>query len=135
MSMSFGPAFGSSDPFSELLNRFLGMSPGSSPPAVQRVPIGRLLTEPARELINPAAQRAEEDGTSGLDPEHLLWVATKAEPARGLIARAGLKPDQLADAIAGALPRGSGEAFTGPGLTPAAKRTLATAYAGWRRRA
>jgi len=121
MSMSFGPAFGSSDPFSEPLNRFLGMSPGSSPPAVQRVPIGRLLTEPARELINPAAQRAEEDGTSGLDPEHLLWVATKA--------------DQLADAIAGALPRGSGEAFTGPGLTPAAKRTLATAYAGWRRRA
>ena len=44
MSMSFGPAFGSSDPFSELLNRFLGMSPASSPPAVQRVPIGRLLT-------------------------------------------------------------------------------------------
>jgi ATP-dependent Clp protease ATP-binding subunit ClpC len=128
MSMSFGPAFGSSDPFSELLNRFLGMSPASSPPAVQRVPIGRLLTEPAHELINLAAQRAEEDGTSDLDTEHLLWAATKVEPARGLIARAGLKPDQLADAIAGALPRGSGEAFTEPGLTPAAKRTLATAY-------
>ena len=37
--------FGSSDPLGELLNRFFGMSPASSPPAVQRVPIGRLLTE------------------------------------------------------------------------------------------
>ena len=37
MSMSFGAPFGSQDPFSELLNRFFGMSPASSPPAVPRV--------------------------------------------------------------------------------------------------
>jgi ATP-dependent Clp protease ATP-binding subunit ClpC len=61
MSMSsFG--FGSSDPFSDLLNRFFGMSPASSPPAVQRVPIGRLLTESSQELLNLAARRALEDG-------------------------------------------------------------------------
>ncbi|MEU6100530.1 ATP-dependent Clp protease ATP-binding subunit [Streptomyces flaveolus] len=128
MSMSsFG--FGSSDPFSDLLNRFFGMSPTSSPPAVQRVPIGRLLTESSQELLNLAARRALEDGTSDLDTEHLLWAATKVDPARGLLARAGADPDALASQIAEVLPRESGEPSSEPGLTPAAKRTLATAYA------
>ncbi|MDQ0994597.1 ATP-dependent Clp protease ATP-binding subunit [Streptomyces sp. V3I7] len=129
MSMSFGSAFGSSDPFSDLLNRFFGMSPASSPPAVQRVPIGRLLTDAAQELINLAAQRAAEDGTSELDTEHLLWASTKVDPARALIARAGIDPDSLADKVADALPQEPGEAFAEPGLTPAAKRTLGEAYA------
>jgi ATP-dependent Clp protease ATP-binding subunit ClpC len=40
---SFGS--GSSGPFREPLNRFLGTSPVSSSPAVRRVPIGRPLTE------------------------------------------------------------------------------------------
>jgi ATP-dependent Clp protease ATP-binding subunit ClpC len=128
MSMSsFG--FGSSDPFSDLLNRFFGMSPTSSPPAVQRVPIGRLLTESSQELLNLAARRALEDGTSDLDTEHLLWAATKVDPARGLLAQAGADPDTLASRIAEVLPRESGEPSSEPGLTPAAKRTLATAYA------
>jgi ATP-dependent Clp protease ATP-binding subunit ClpC len=128
MSMSsFG--FGSSDPFSDLLNRFFGMSPTSSPPAVQRVPIGRLLTESSQELLNLAARRALEDGTSDLDTEHLLWAATKVDPARGLLAQAGADPDALASRIAEVLPSESGEPSSEPGLTPAAKRTLATAYA------
>ncbi|WP_225835935.1 ATP-dependent Clp protease ATP-binding subunit [Streptomyces sp. NK08204] len=124
---SFG--FGSSDPFSELLNRFFGMSPASSPPAVQRVPIGRLLTESSQELLNLAAQRAVEDGTSDLDTEHLLWAATKVDPARALLAQAGVDPDTLASEIGKILPWESGEPSSEPGLTPAAKRTLATAYA------
>lgn len=66
MSMSPGPGFGSSDPFSDLLNRFVGMSPGSSPPAVRRVPIGRLLSESAHEPVNSAARRAEEDDAAQL---------------------------------------------------------------------
>ncbi|MFF3832889.1 ATP-dependent Clp protease ATP-binding subunit [Streptomyces sp. NPDC002458] len=120
--------FGSSDPFSELLNRFFGMSPASSPPAVQRVPIGRLLTESSQELLNLAGRRAVEDGTSDLDTDHLLWAATKVEPARGLLERARMDPDALASRIAEVLPRESGEPSSEPGLTPAAKRTLATAY-------
>ncbi|MEY9940349.1 ATP-dependent Clp protease ATP-binding subunit [Streptacidiphilus sp. MAP5-3] len=127
MSMSYGSAFGSSDPFSDLLNHFFGMSPASSPPNVQRVPIGRLLTESSQELINLAAQRAEQDGVTDLDTEHLLWAATQVEPSRSLIARAGLEPDALASKLTAVLPRGGAE--TGePGLTPSAKRTLATAY-------
>ncbi|MFG2630873.1 ATP-dependent Clp protease ATP-binding subunit [Streptomyces sp. NPDC048473] len=129
MSMSFGSGFGSSDPFSELLNRFFGMSPASSPPAVQRVPIGRLLTESSQELLNMAAQRAVEDGTSDLDTEHLLWAATKVDPARKLLSQVGVNPDTLASEAAEVLPRESGEPSAEPGLTPAAKRTLAAAYA------
>jgi ATP-dependent Clp protease ATP-binding subunit ClpC len=81
MSMSTH-GFGSSDPFGELLNRFFGMSPASSPPAVQRVPIGRLLTESSQELLNLAAQRAMENGV-GVDP------GLGQQGARGLHLRGG----------------------------------------------
>ncbi|MFF0473385.1 ATP-dependent Clp protease ATP-binding subunit [Streptomyces sp. NPDC004284] len=129
MSMAFGSSFGSSDPFSDLFNRFFGMSPASSPPAVQRVPIGRLLTESAHELLNTAARKADEDGSSDLDTEHLLWAATQVEPTRRLLSRGGVSPDKLAERLAGVLPRESAEPSAEPGLTPAAKRTLATAHA------
>ncbi|GLX54337.1 ATPase AAA [Streptomyces hygroscopicus subsp. hygroscopicus] len=129
MSMPFGAPFGSQDPFSELLNRFFGMSPASSPPAVQRVPIGRLLTESSQELLNLAAQRAAEDGTADLDTEHLLWAATKVEPSRRLLLQVDVDPDTLANEIAKVLPRESGQPSAQPGLTPAAKRTLGAAYA------
>ncbi|MGW7522441.1 ATP-dependent Clp protease ATP-binding subunit [Streptomyces sp. NPDC054783] len=129
MSMSFGAPLGSSDPFSELFNRFFGMSPASSPPAVQRVPIGRLLTESSQELLNLAAQRAVEDGTSDLDTEHLLWAATKVEPSRRLLSQLDVDPDTLAAELVKLLPREAGEPSAQPGLTPAAKRTLRAAYA------
>ncbi|MEV5174520.1 ATP-dependent Clp protease ATP-binding subunit [Streptomyces flaveolus] len=129
MSMSFGAPFGSSDAFNELLNRFFGMSPASSPPAVQRVPIGRLLTESSQRLLNLAAQRAADDGTSDLDTEHLLWAATQVDPSRRLLSQVGVDPDTVAGELAKVLPRESGEPSAQPGLTPAAKRTLGAAYA------
>ncbi|MEV8593313.1 ATP-dependent Clp protease ATP-binding subunit [Streptomyces sp. NPDC052012] len=129
MSTPFSSAFGSSDPFNELLNRFFGMSPATSPPAVQRVPIGRLLTESSQELLNLAARRALEDGTPDLDTEHLLWAAAQVPPSRKLLSQVGIDPDELASKITEVLPRASGEPSAEPGLTPAAKRTLATAYA------
>ncbi|MFF8840792.1 ATP-dependent Clp protease ATP-binding subunit [Streptomyces sp. NPDC015130] len=130
MSMAFGSPFGSSDdPFSDLLSRFFGMSPASSPPAVQRVPIGRLLTESSHELLNLAARKAAEDGTSDLDTEHLLWATTQVDPARRLLARAGVDTEALAAEIGAVLPREAAEPSAEPGLTPAAKRTLALAHA------
>ncbi|NEB74561.1 ATP-dependent Clp protease ATP-binding subunit [Streptomyces sp. SID14478] len=128
MSMSsFG--FGPSDPFSEMFNRFFGTSPATSPPAVQRVPIGRLLTESSQELLGLAAQKAREDGTDDLDTEHLLWATTKVEPSRRALAQAGVDPDRLAEEIAEVLPREAAQPSAEPGLTPAAKRTLTAAYA------
>ena len=50
-SAPFG-GFGGQDPFGDLLGRFFGMSPAGSPPAVQRVPIGRMLTDSARALLS-----------------------------------------------------------------------------------
>ncbi|MFB7538828.1 ATP-dependent Clp protease ATP-binding subunit [Streptomyces zaomyceticus] len=128
MSMAFGSSFGSPDPFSDMLNRFFGMSPASSPPAVQRVPIGRLLTESSHELLNLATRKAVEDGTSDLDTEHLLWAATRVAPSRRLLSRVGVDPEALAAQLDEVLPRESGEPSSEPGLTPAAKRTLAAAY-------
>ncbi|MFF5773226.1 ATP-dependent Clp protease ATP-binding subunit [Streptomyces californicus] len=130
MSMAFGSSpLGPSDPFSDLLNRFFGMSPASSPPAVQRVPIGRLLTDSSHELLGRATSKAVQDGTADLDTEHLLWAATQVEPARGLLSRAGVDPDALAAQLDEVLPRESAEPSAEPGLTPAAKRTLTAAYA------
>ncbi|MFF9817835.1 ATP-dependent Clp protease ATP-binding subunit [Streptomyces sp. NPDC014006] len=130
MTMSpFGASFGGQDPFSEILNRFFGMSPGASPPQVQRVPIGRLLTESAQDLINRATRKAAEDGSADLDTEHLLWACTQVEPARGLLSQAGLDPDDLAKKIAAVLPGESGTPSAQPGLTPAAKRVLLRAHA------
>ncbi|NML55503.1 AAA domain-containing protein [Streptomyces sp. R302] len=129
MSMAFGSSFGPSDPFGDLLNRFFGMSPASSPPAVQRVPIGRLLTESSHELLNTATTKAVADGTADLDTEHLLWACTQVEPTRRLLARSGVDPDELADKIAKVLPHEAVEPSAEPGLTPAAKRTLALAHA------
>ncbi|MFJ9428366.1 ATP-dependent Clp protease ATP-binding subunit [Streptomyces sp. NPDC101490] len=128
MSMAFGSPLGSSDPFSDMLNRFFGMSPASSPPAVQRVPIGRLLTESSHELLSLATRKAEEDGTSDLDTEHLLWAATQVDPSRRLLSQVGVDPEALAAQLDAVLPRESGEPSSEPGLTPAAKRTLAAAY-------
>ncbi|GAA3561154.1 ATP-dependent Clp protease ATP-binding subunit [Streptomyces osmaniensis] len=87
------------------------------------------MTESSQELLNLAAGRAMEDGTSDLDTEHLLWAATQVEPARSLLARAEVNPDVLGAEIAKILPRESVEPSSEPGLTPAAKRTLAAAYA------
>ncbi|MDT9686898.1 ATP-dependent Clp protease ATP-binding subunit [Streptomyces sp. P9(2023)] len=128
MTMSSFGSFGGPDPFNEMLNRFFGMSPAASPPAVQRVPIGRLLTDSARELLDRATTRAADDGSADLDTEHLLWACTQIDPARSLLAQSGADPDQLAASIAEVLPGESGVPSAQPGLTPAAKRVLLRAY-------
>lgn len=128
-TMSTFGSFGSQDPFAELLGRFFGMSPASSPPAVQRVPIGRLLTDSARELIARASERAQADGSDDLDTEHLLWAATQADPTRSILERAGADPDRLAAAVEAALPGENAAPSAEPGLTPAAKRVLLGAHA------
>ncbi|MEV5987784.1 ATP-dependent Clp protease ATP-binding subunit [Streptomyces sp. NPDC052051] len=123
--MTISP-FGSGDPFSDLFNRFFGMSPATSPPAVQRVPIGRLLSDSSQELLAAAGGRAAEDG-SDLDTVHLLWAATQVPTARQILEQAGADPDRLAAELQESLPTGTGTAE--PALTPAAKRALLAAHA------
>ncbi|KDN82059.1 ATP-dependent Clp protease ATP-binding subunit [Kitasatospora cheerisanensis] len=129
MTMPGFGSLGSDDAFSELLNRFFGLNPAAAPPAVQRVPIGRLLTESARDLIGRAELRAQEDGSADLDTPHLLWAAALTDPARSLLAQAGADPDKLAATVERTLPAGEADPSVEPGLTPAAKRVLIGAHA------
>ena len=120
--------FGSDDdPFGEFLARFLG---GSSP-APRQVDIGRMLSRPARELVEGAAQYAADHGSRDLDTEHLLRAALTVEPTRDLLSRAGADPDAMASQIdehAGPERPDDEEGPTSLALTPAAKRALLDAH-------
>ncbi|MFI1422121.1 ATP-dependent Clp protease ATP-binding subunit [Streptomyces sp. NPDC020731] len=115
------------DPFAEFLARFFG---GQRP---RQIDIGRLLSQPARELVRGAAQYAAEHGSRDLDTQHLLRAALSAEPTRSLLSRAGADPDSLASQIddrSGPVQHGPGEAPppTSLSLTPAVKRALLDAH-------
>ncbi|MQA83948.1 MAG: AAA domain-containing protein [Streptosporangiales bacterium] len=116
---------GGYDPFEEFLARFFGAGAIRRP--VQRINIGRLMSEQARELVRDAATRAAEWGSPDLDTDHLLWAATRQEATRGLLAKAGADPD----AIAREIESRAGEAQARdvpPALTPSAKRALLDAH-------
>ena len=59
------------DPFGEFLARFFG----GPRPGPRQINIGRLLSQPARELVRGAAQYAAEHGSRDLDTQHLLRAA------------------------------------------------------------
>ncbi|CAL9633184.1 ATP-dependent Clp protease ATP-binding subunit ClpC [Streptomyces sp. enrichment culture] len=115
------------DPFAEFLARFFGG------PRPRQIDIGRLLSQPARELVRGAAQYAAEHGSRDLDTQHLLRAALAAEPTRSLLSRAGADPDSLASQIddrSGPVQYGPGDAPppTSLSLTPAVKRALLDAH-------
>ncbi|MFF4716621.1 ATP-dependent Clp protease ATP-binding subunit [Streptomyces eurythermus] len=118
------------DPFGEFLARFFSGSAGGAP---RHIDIGRLLSQPARELVRGAAQYAAEHGSRDLDTQHLLRAAVSTEPTRSLLSRAGADPDSLASEIddrAGPVhhPPGEGPPPTSLSLTPAVKRALLDAH-------
>ena len=122
--MAYDP-FGSGDfgasPFDDLFARFFGGSVPQRP--AQRIDIGQLLTDQARELVRDAAAQAAQWGDPDLDTEHLLWAATRQEPVRRLLTAAGANPDAIARDIEAGAQRGEPRDEP-PSLTPAAKRAL-----------
>ncbi|MEV5433344.1 ATP-dependent Clp protease ATP-binding subunit [Streptomyces sp. NPDC052701] len=115
------------DPFADFLARFFGG------PRPRQIDLGRLLSQPARELVRGAAQYAAEHGSRDLDTEHLLRAALSTEPTRSLLSRAGADPDSLASAIderSGPVRHGASDTPppTSLSLTPAAKRALLDAH-------
>ncbi|MGW2963764.1 ATP-dependent Clp protease ATP-binding subunit [Streptomyces sp. NPDC001220] len=126
-----GPSDFGQDPFGEFLARFFGG--GGERQGPRQIDIGRLLSQPARELVRGAAQYAAEHGSRDLDTEHLLRAALTAEPTRSLLSRSGADPDSLAteiDGRAGPVQHPPGEAPppTSLSLTPAVKRALLDAH-------
>ncbi|SOE08153.1 ATP-dependent Clp protease ATP-binding subunit [Streptomyces sp. Ag109_G2-15] len=120
------------DPFGDFLGRFLGGSQGGAQ-GPRHIDIGRLLSQPAREMVRGAAQYAADHGSRDLDTQHLLRAALSAEPTRTLLSRAGADPDSLATEIddrAGPVQHPPGEAPppTSLSLTPAVKRALLDAH-------
>ncbi|MEU6572401.1 ATP-dependent Clp protease ATP-binding subunit [Streptomyces sp. NPDC046805] len=126
-----GPEGYGPDPFGEFLSRYFG---GTGPhPGPRQIDIGRLLSEPARELVRGAAQYAAEHGSRDLDTQHLLRAALANEPTRSLLSRAGANPESLAtdiDARSGPVQHPPGEVPppTSLSLTPAVKRALLDAH-------
>ncbi len=122
--MAYDP-YGSGDfgasPFDEFLARFFGGSVPGRP--VQRIDIGQLMTEQARELVRDAATQAAQWGDPDLDTDHLLWAATRQEATRRLLAAAGADPGAIAREIESRANRGSPREEA-PSLTPSAKRAL-----------
>ncbi|MER5748557.1 AAA family ATPase [Streptomyces sp. NPDC002088] len=124
-----GFGFGRSpfEEFDELMSRYFGGSgQASTARRVQRVDIGSLLSERARELVAEARHIASVEGSEELDARQLLAAATEQDSTRRLITEAGADPDRIRERL------GTGtddDEKTQPAtLTPAAKRALLDAY-------
>ncbi|MEU6096270.1 ATP-dependent Clp protease ATP-binding subunit [Streptomyces sp. NPDC047079] len=125
-----GPQGYGSDPFQEFFRRIFG---GGQRPGPRQIDLGRLLSEPARQLVAGAARYAVEHGARDLDTQHLLRAALAAEPTRSLLSRAGADPDSLATEIdqrSGPVQHAGEDAPppTSLSLTPAVKRALLDAH-------
>ncbi|WP_033279021.1 ATP-dependent Clp protease ATP-binding subunit [Streptomyces sp. NRRL F-525] len=124
-----GFGFGRSpfEEFDELMSRYFGGSGPASPARrAQRVDIGSLLSERARELVAQARDIAAVEGSEELDARHLLAAATEQESTRRLLAEAGADPDRIRERLTAG--EGSGPKTEPTTLTPAAKRALLDAY-------
>ncbi|MEV4063512.1 ATP-dependent Clp protease ATP-binding subunit [Nonomuraea dietziae] len=111
--------------FEQLSGRVFGGMDAWPPtrPSVQRVDVGRLLSESARQLLARAVQIAADRGAPDLDVLDLLAAATEEEPGRALLLSAGADPVKLRERVESVSRGGSpGEAPTT--LSPAAKRAV-----------
>jgi ATP-dependent Clp protease ATP-binding subunit ClpC len=117
----FGPGDFGASPFDDIFARFFGGAAPQRPS--QRIDIGQLLTEQARELVRDAATQAARWGDPDLDTDHLLWAATRQDSVRRLLTAAGANPDAIASRIEAGAQRGEPR-DEAPSLTPSAKRAL-----------
>ncbi|RJO71033.1 ATP-dependent Clp protease ATP-binding subunit [Nocardia panacis] len=121
-----GSSFGS---FDDIVNRFFGPGMSARPP-VQRIDLGRLLSDHAKELVARAGEAAKDWGNAEITPEHLLYAATEVEPSRSIVAQLELDPDKVAAQMQDAAGMGQAAATTAGGgvvLSPAAKLALRNA--------
>ncbi|MFI9557339.1 ATP-dependent Clp protease ATP-binding subunit [Nonomuraea endophytica] len=125
----FGSFFGR-DPFrgfEELTGRVFGGMDAWPPsrPSVQRVDVGKLLSQSARDMLTSALEIAARRGAHDLDVLDLLDAATQDDPGRALLQTAGVDADRLHARIAALTGAGADAAGQPPDtLSPAAKRAI-----------
>ncbi|MBH0776508.1 ATP-dependent Clp protease ATP-binding subunit [Nocardia bovistercoris] len=81
--------------FDDIFQRFFGSGLAAQPP-VQRIDLGRLMTDNAKLLVSTAREAALDWGNPEVTPEHLLYAATESEPGRSILAELGQDPDKVA---------------------------------------
>src|SRR5690242_18011283 len=115
----------------DVLKRVLGGDQSGDAGAYsRRAGVSRLLSAPARELLDLAAERAADWGSPDLGTEHLLHAATQLPDTRYVLERAGANVDDLARRMeAAAVKRhGSADQDGVPPLSPDAKQALLDAH-------
>ncbi|GGO63899.1 ATP-dependent Clp protease ATP-binding subunit [Nonomuraea cavernae] len=120
-------SFFGGDPFSrfeELTGRIFGDSWPPARPSVQRVDIGKLLSDSARQVLTGAMERAGERGATDLDALDLLQALTETEQTRALLQAAGVDVGRLQDRVRALTGDGAGPLSPPSTLSPAAKRTI-----------
>ncbi|GAA2274527.1 ATP-dependent Clp protease ATP-binding subunit [Nonomuraea roseoviolacea subsp. roseoviolacea] len=125
-NMSDMPLFGR-DPFrrfEELTGRMFGDAWPPARPSVQRVDIGRLLSEQARQVLTDALETAGRRGADDLGDLDLLDALTRNEQARALLLSAGTDVDRLRERAEAAATPGAPADEPPATLSPAVKRTL-----------
>ncbi|GAA3193646.1 ATP-dependent Clp protease ATP-binding subunit [Nonomuraea roseoviolacea subsp. carminata] len=125
-NMSDMPLFGR-DPFrrfEELTGRMFGDAWPPARPSVQRVDIGRLLSEQARQVLTDALETAGRRGADDLGDLDLLDALTRNEQARALLLSAGTDVDRLRERAEAAATPGEPADEPPATLSPAVKRML-----------
>ncbi|MEV0594880.1 ATP-dependent Clp protease ATP-binding subunit [Nonomuraea cavernae] len=120
-------SFFGGDPFSrfeELTGRIFGDSWPPARPSVQRVDIGKLLSDSARQVLTGAMERAGERGATDLDALDLLQALTETEQTRAQLQAAGVDIGRLQDRVRALTGEGAGPLSPPSTLSPAAKRTI-----------
>ncbi|MEV0521534.1 ATP-dependent Clp protease ATP-binding subunit, partial [Nonomuraea sp. NPDC050405] len=81
--------------FEELTGRMFGDAWPPARPSVQRVDIGRLLSEPARQVLTDAMETAGRRGAEDLGVLDLLDALTRADRTSALLRAAGVNVERL----------------------------------------
>ena len=117
--------------FDELVNGLLGLPAEGKPLQVRGMPLAEVLNAHAHELFYRAAKRVHEDGSRNVSAEHLLWAATKVDPARSLFLEVSIDPDVIASETGKVLPLPADDAAKPArrGLGSDAARIIGTAHA------
>jgi ATP-dependent Clp protease ATP-binding subunit ClpC len=119
--------------FDEFFSRFFepleerGSVRGSERRAAEQVDITRFFSDATNELLQRAARRAAEWGSSDLTSEHLLHAALEDKVVRRVLEGIDADPGAIRAQLEEEASRGE-RAETAPSLAPDAKRTLLAAY-------